>query len=39
MENLRNRDVLPEGMYTVLEEWYEFIQSRIHVQADLIGTL
>lgn len=30
---------LHQGMYNILQEWYEFIHANIHIQADLIGEL
>lgn len=32
----RNK-IIDDGMYHVLQEWYNFIDNSIHVQADLIG--
>lgn len=36
---MRSSGVLHEGMYNILQEWYEFIHTNHHVQADLIGKM
>uniref|UniRef100_A0A1I8PES5 Deoxynucleoside kinase domain-containing protein n=1 Tax=Stomoxys calcitrans TaxID=35570 RepID=A0A1I8PES5_STOCA len=36
VENMFRNDIIDAGMYHVLQEWYEFIDNAIHVQADLI---
>ena len=32
-------NTIEKGMYQVLQEWYQFIEATIHIQADLIGNL
>ncbi|XP_055622385.1 deoxynucleoside kinase isoform X3 [Toxorhynchites rutilus septentrionalis] len=36
VENMYKSGTLHQGMYNVLQEWYDFIQTNIHIQADLI---
>ncbi|ALC46608.1 dnk [Drosophila busckii] len=36
VENMYRNGTLEKGMYNTLQEWYKFIESSIHVQADLI---
>lgn len=31
--------VLHQGMYNVMQEWYNYIRENVHIQADLIGEL
>lgn len=37
VENMLASGSLHQGMYNILQEWYEFIHANIHIQADLIG--
>lgn len=30
-------DTLHKGMYNIMQEWYNYINDNIHIQADLIG--
>ncbi|XP_058468047.1 deoxynucleoside kinase isoform X1 [Malaya genurostris] len=36
VENMLATGMLHQGMYNILQEWYEFIHGNIHIQADLI---
>lgn len=36
VENMLASGSLHQGMYNILQEWYEFIHVNIHIQADLI---
>ncbi|XP_005182530.2 deoxynucleoside kinase isoform X1 [Musca domestica] len=36
VENMYRNKIIDDGMYHVLQEWYNFIDNSIHVQADLI---
>lgn len=29
--------ILHQGMYNILQEWYQYISTSVHIQADLIG--
>lgn len=37
VENMLKSGALHEGMYNILQEWYDFIHNHHHIQADLIG--
>lgn len=37
VESMLASGSLHQGMYNVLQEWYDFICCNIHIQADLIG--
>lgn len=28
---------LHKGMYNIMQEWYNYINDNVHIQADLIG--
>lgn len=30
-------NTLHKGMYKIMQEWYNYINDNIHIQADLIG--
>lgn len=30
-------NTLHKGMYNIMQEWYNYINDSIHIQADLIG--
>lgn len=32
-------NTLHKGMYNIMQEWYNYINDNIHIQADLIGNL
>lgn len=36
VENMLRTDVLHQGMYNILQDWYEYFTSNVHIQADLI---
>lgn len=36
VENMLRTEVLHQGMYNILQEWYEYFTANIHIQADLI---
>ncbi|XP_053683752.1 deoxynucleoside kinase isoform X2 [Sabethes cyaneus] len=36
VENMLANGMLHQGMYNILQDWYEFIHANIHIQADLI---
>lgn len=37
VENMLSNGVLHQGMYNVMQEWYNYIRENVHIQADLIG--
>lgn len=37
VENMAATGILHQGMYNILQEWYKFISTSVHIQADLIG--
>lgn len=39
VENMLNNGVLHPAMYDIMQEWYNYIEENIHIQADLIGKL
>ncbi|XP_037950479.1 deoxynucleoside kinase-like isoform X1 [Teleopsis dalmanni] len=36
VENMYKNKTIDEGMYHVLQEWYEYLDKSVHIQADLI---
>lgn len=36
VENMLKTGVLHQGMYNILQEWYDYIHSQIQIEADLI---
>lgn len=37
VENMMRTGVLHQGMYNILQDWYEYFTTNVHIQADLIG--
>lgn len=37
VENMLKTGVLHQGMYNILQDWYEYFTTNVHIQADLIG--
>lgn len=37
VEAMIANNTLHKGMYHIMQEWYEYIDKNIHIQADLIG--
>lgn len=37
VENMYKTGVLHQGMYNILQDWYEYFTTNVHIQADLIG--
>lgn len=37
VETMLINGTLHQGMYNIMQEWYDFIHQSIHIQADLIG--
>lgn len=37
VECMLSNGTLHKGMYNIMQEWYEYINQNIHIQADLIG--
>lgn len=37
VENMLRTGTLHQGMYNILQDWYEYFKSNVHIQADLIG--
>lgn len=38
VEAMLTNGTLHKGMYDIMQEWYNYIDENIHIQADLIGT-
>ncbi|XP_063704731.1 deoxynucleoside kinase isoform X2 [Culicoides brevitarsis] len=36
VENMRSTGVLHEGMYNILQDWFNYFTTNVHIQADLI---
>lgn len=39
VECMVSNGTLHKGMYNIMQEWYDYINKNIHIQADLIGKL
>lgn len=37
VENMYRNRIMEPTMYQILQEWYQFIDKIVHIQADLIG--
>lgn len=37
VEAMLANQTLHQGMYNIMQEWYNYINEKIHIQADLIG--
>lgn len=37
VEAMLTNGTLHKGMYNIMQEWYNYINENIHIQADLIG--
>lgn len=36
VENMLRTEALHQGMYNILQDWYEYFRNNVHIQADLI---
>lgn len=37
VEAMLTNGTLHKGMYNIMQEWYNYINESVHIQADLIG--